>query len=80
MTWNPNISETVCHSTINNTTGKCITRPLKCIYVKCFKRLTLRSLIDGVCGIVGGGVENISKTNSLGVGIVGRVVKKWKFR
>ena len=37
---------------------------------------TLRSLIDRGCGILGRGLEKISKTNSQGVGIVHRVGKK----
>ena len=38
----------------------------------------LRSPIDRGCGILGRGLEKISKNNSLGVGIVDRVEKKWK--
>ena len=37
---------------------------------------TLRSLIEIGCGILGRGLEKISKTNSWGVGIVDRVEKK----
>ena len=38
----------------------------------------LMSLIDGGCEILGRGLEIISKSNSLGVGVVDRVGKKWK--
>ena len=38
----------------------------------------LRSLIDRGCEILGRGLEKISKSNSLGVGVVDRVGKKWK--
>ena len=38
-TSNPNIYETLSHSTIYTIFWKCITRPFKCIYVNCFDRL-----------------------------------------
>ena len=38
----------------------------------------LMSLIDGGCEILGRRLEIISKSNSLGVGVVDRVGKKWK--
>ena len=38
-TSNPNIYETVSHSTINTIFWKCITRSFKCMYVNCFDRL-----------------------------------------
>ena len=41
-------------------------------------QLTLRSLIDRGCGIVGG-LKKISKTNSWGVGIVGGLQKTQNF-
>ena len=39
-TSNTHTSETVSHSIINNTSSwKCVTRPIRCLYVNCFNRL-----------------------------------------